>query len=297
MRLGIQSHYGRDHTQGFAPFPVVAGVDTKTREVRTTAISPQAGDGSLAYAEQQSYVSVFDPVLCEVAYRWWSPTGGAILDPFAGGSVRGIVAAILDRDYLGIDISAEQVAANDAQAAQIVPDHEHAPRWIVGDATKLADVIPSGYDCDFVFSCPPYGDLEVYSDDPRDLSAMTPAGFEDAYRAAIAQAVARLRPDRFACFVVGEYRRDDVFAGLIPTTISAFRDAGMDYYNEAAFITPYGSLPVRAARTFSPGRKLGKTHQNVLVFVKGDARCAVEACGPIGVDLPDDMRDDDDAGA
>ena len=28
--------------------------------------------------------SIFDPVLCEIAYRWFCPEGGAILDPFAG---------------------------------------------------------------------------------------------------------------------------------------------------------------------------------------------------------------------
>lgn len=37
--------------------------------------------------------SVFDPVLCEIAYRWFSPKGGVILDPFAGGSIRLPVAA------------------------------------------------------------------------------------------------------------------------------------------------------------------------------------------------------------
>jgi hypothetical protein len=46
--------------------------------------------------------SVFDPVLCELACRWFSPPGGRVLDPFAGGSVRGIVAALLGRDYIGI---------------------------------------------------------------------------------------------------------------------------------------------------------------------------------------------------
>ena len=30
-------------------------------------------------------------------------------------------------------------------------------------------------------------------------------------------------------------------------------------------------------------RKLGKTHQNVLVFVKGDPRAAAEAAGPVEV--------------
>lgn len=46
-----------------------------------------------------SGTSIFDPVLCELAYRWFCPPGGSILDPFAGGSVRGIVAGILGREY------------------------------------------------------------------------------------------------------------------------------------------------------------------------------------------------------
>ena len=33
--------------------------------------------------------SVFDPMLCEVLYNWYSPPGGIVFDPFAGGSVRG----------------------------------------------------------------------------------------------------------------------------------------------------------------------------------------------------------------
>ena len=54
-------------------------------------------------------VSVFDPVLCEVMYDWFSPKDGKVLDPFAGGSVRGIVAEELGRSYTGIDISEEQI--------------------------------------------------------------------------------------------------------------------------------------------------------------------------------------------
>jgi DNA modification methylase len=53
----------------------------------------------------QSGTSIFDPVLCELAYRWFSPPAGLVLDPFAGGSVRGIVAAKLGRRYVGVDLS------------------------------------------------------------------------------------------------------------------------------------------------------------------------------------------------
>ena len=34
--------------------------------------------------------SIFDPVLTEIAYRWFCPSGGKILDAFAGGSVRAL---------------------------------------------------------------------------------------------------------------------------------------------------------------------------------------------------------------
>ncbi|MGB3315839.1 MAG: DNA methyltransferase, partial [Albidovulum sp.] len=50
----------------------------------------QASDAATA-----SGTSIFDPVLCEIAYRWFCPQGGTVLDPFAGGSVRGIVASQL----------------------------------------------------------------------------------------------------------------------------------------------------------------------------------------------------------
>ena len=45
-----------------------------------------------------------------------SPPRGRVIDPFAGGSVRGIVAASLGRSYAGNDLSAAQVQANEEQA-------------------------------------------------------------------------------------------------------------------------------------------------------------------------------------
>ena len=114
--------------------------------------------------------SIFDPVVCEIAYRWFCPPGGAVLDPFAGGSVRGVVASKLGRPYTGIDLRAEQIDANRAQAAQICG--EPMPRWVCGDSREVIPALAQNGiapQFDFIYSCPPYGDLEVYSDDPRDL--------------------------------------------------------------------------------------------------------------------------------
>jgi hypothetical protein len=53
-------------------------------------------------------------------------------------------------------------------------------------------------------------------------------------------------------------------------TVQAFRDAGLEYYNEAILIMAFGSLPIRAGKQMANSRKLGKAHQNVLMFSNGD---------------------------
>lgn len=235
-----------------------------------------------------SGTSIFDPVLCELAYRWFCPPGGAVLDPFAGGSVRGIVASKLGRPYVGIDLRPEQIEANREQAERICD--APMPVWHVGDSL---DILPGlDVEADFVFSCPPYADLEVYSDDPRDLSTMAYDEFRVVYEEIIVAACAKLREDRFACFVVGDVRDSKgLYRGFPWHTVAAFEAAGLRLYNEAVLVTAAGSLPIRVGKQFEASRKPGKTHQNVLVFVKGDPRRATEAIGP--VEFGEIAEDDD----
>ena len=138
-------------------------------------------------------------------------------------------------------------------------------------------------------SCPPYADLEVYSDDPRDISTMEYDNFLKVYREIIEKSCGLLKDNRFAAFVVGEVRsKKGLYYNFVSDTISACIDAGLSYYNEAILVTAVGSLPIRAGRIFSISRKLGKTHQNVLIFLKGDWRKAVEACGDVEVYFPNE---------
>lgn len=180
---------------------------------------------------------------------------------------------------VGIRQTAEATPTAGEGARPVVgPD----PVWVEGDSTEAHTLAPGEYD--LLFSCPPYADLERYSDDPRDLSSMSYPDFLAGYRTIIARSVAMLRPDRFAVWVVGDVRDPrGVYRGLVADTIAAFRAAGAELYNEAVLVTPVGSLPVRVGRQFSAARKLGKTHQNVLVFVKGDPKKATAACGAVEV--------------
>lgn len=248
------------------------------------------GEDFTGLGANSSGTSIFDPVLCELMYCWFCPPEGLILDPFAGGSVRGIVASVLGRRYIGIDLRAEQVEANQQQAQVITPDNP--PTWIVGDSRNLDEYdIP---EVDFVFSCPPYYNLEVYSDNPADLSTLgTYKEFIRDYRLVISKTTATLKLDSFACFVVGDIRgKDGFYCNFVRDTITAFEDCGLRLYNDAVLITAVGSLPIRVRKQFEGGRKLGKTHQNVLVFCNGDARKATEKVGDVYImDLqsPDDI--------
>ncbi len=233
---------------------------------------------SQAILEVGSGTSIFDPVICEIAYRWFCPPNGIVLDPFAGGSVRGIAASRLGRPYVGIELRPEQVAAN---VAQLNLADGPEPEWRQGDAREISR-LAADVEADLIFSCPPYWNLERYSDDPADLSNMGREEFFAAYAAIIRDAVAQLRKDRFAVWVIGDVRDDDgCYVNLPGRTVEAFEAAGAQFYNDAILVTAVGSLPVRVGRQFEVSRKLGRTHQNVMVFIKGDPRKATEACGAV----------------
>jgi DNA modification methylase len=285
LALGIQSELGRG--DGADAAGRTWGQDLMRREhVVGVPSAPVA---------QTSGTSIFDPVLCEMAYRWFCPPRGSVFDPFAGGSVRGIVAMMLDRAYTGMDLNARQLEANRAQALGLQSQSfTRVPMWMAGDSrSQLAAARQAGQgeNFDFVFSCPPYADLEKYSDDPRDLSNMDYAGFTAAYYDIIRDTVLMLKPDRFACWVVSDVRdRAGMYYGLVGHTVAAFEDAGAKLYNDAVLVTAVGSMPQRLRRQFEGARKLGKTHQNVLVFVKGDPKVATEAIGDVEFALPEEEQ-------
>ena len=504
LGLGLQSEQGRgndgDGTKHGLTFSSsaqpIAVYKTKNRHEAEIGrkVSWEEFYAANPDAAAQSGTSIFDPVLCELAYRWFCPPGGTVLDPFAGGSVRGIVAAVLGRRYVGIDLSEEQITANREQGDAILrgadasrsappapedirdqvtvkisgamlrqmfqpcePDYirqkckgrccqgtgrimvtvhasetervealgakvvngfivaderglcpfkrddglcgihgaqqpfgcraspftlndndtlvvrnryrvlrcykgdgavpaylahawslaeifgteeaariaeevrggaeavtatmsginyallkdndaakhsmsarkiavpvgrSHHPVWHVGDSRSITS-LAEGVEADFVFSCPPYADLEVYSDDPADLSTLEYGDFRREYSEIVAKTCTLLKPDRFACFVVGEVRdKRGHYYDFVGDTVQAFRDAGLDYYNEAILVTQLGSLPIRVGRPFEASRKLGKTHQNVLVFIKGDAKKATEAIGPVEAGDPEQFAVD-----
>jgi DNA modification methylase len=274
VELGFNSQETREDVELIAKSGQSTGIYELRNKMRESLQREPSWDEIIDYAKQKGMhvyegASIFDPVLCELSYRWFCTDGGRILDPFAGGSVRGIVAGVLGYQYAGIDLRLDQVEANRKQAS--ILDVKNVD-WFDGDSNEVLDEVEFK-DFDFVYSCPPYADLEKYSDDPKDLSNMDYADFKEVYFSIIKKSVAQLRYDRFACFVVGDVRdKKGFYYNFVSDTIQAFKDAGMELYNEIILVNVVGSLAVRVRRQFNGGRKVGKMHQNVLVFYKGDPK-------------------------
>lgn len=243
-KIGIKSEVGRSATT----FNMKEWTDAKVPKGNTNL----------------SDTSIFDPALCEVLYHWFCEPKGSILDPFAGGSVRGIVANYLGYNYTGIDIRQEQIDSNNEQGLSI--NGERCPIWLCGDSAIVLDTITNLYD--FIFSCPPYADLEVYSQLPGDISNMAYHDFMINYELIIKKSCDKLKSGSFACFVVGEVRdKKGNYIGFVPDTISAFKKCGMHFYNEAILMNTVATASLRAGGNMK-SKKLVKVHQNVLIFKK-----------------------------
>lgn len=251
ITMGLQSEVGRD--------------------ARTFNIKEWMVERDDVQAGIQSDTSIFDPALCELLYTWFAPKEGQVIDPFAGGSVRGIVASHMGLDYYGHELREEQVLANRQQYEDI--GGKGTCVWIQGDSAKTLDENHHFPAFDFLLTCPPYGDLEVYSDHPDDISNMSVEKFDEAYADIMDKALAKMKPNTFACIVVGDYRDKYGFLNnFVSKTIDVCQVRGFRLYNEIILKNVVGTLALRIAGQFKRNRKIGKMHQNVLVFYNGNPK-------------------------
>lgn len=208
--------------------------------------------------------SNFDPVLAETMYRWFCVAGGTVLDPFAGEQTKGVVAGELGLKYHGVEIRNEQVLLDRERVTQY-----DGIEYFCGDSNNIGRIL-NGREYDMLFTSPPYYDLEVYS--KEDLSALgTYEEFIDQCKNIYQQCFNLLKEDTFAVIKVGEIRNQKTgeYRSFVADTINTFREIGFKYYNEIILLNAVGTLRLRVNRSMK-SRKIGKMHQNVLVFYKGD---------------------------
>ena len=243
--------------------------------------------------------SIFDPVLAECAFTWYAPraVNGAppviCIDPFAGGSVRGIVAAKLGLQYFGVDLSGKQIDANRAQAIAVCGDCTHQPTWAVGDGKDIVSLfarflagngLAVTTKASMLLTCPPYYDLECYGGDvKKDLSMMSFDDFVVAYRRILAESTSLLDTYGVSVVTIGNVRSSSgQLRDLHSITKTSLEDSGNVLYADAVLATALASAPQRAGRQMNAASKLVGVHQNVVVTCKTKP-LTTAVCAKLGI--------------
>ncbi len=211
-------------------------------------------------------VSILDPVLSELVNLWFGLPKSKTFDCFAGDSVFGYVSSYLGNNFTGIELRQEQTDLNNKRVKGF------NAKYICDDARNVLNHIEEKSQ-DLLFSCPPYFDLEVYSDLPNDASNQD--NYEDFIKildSAFTDAIKCLKNNRFAVITVGDVRdKQGFYYRFVDDIKDIFKRNNLLLYNELILVESIGTLPQRVGR-FMEHRKIGKCHQNVLVFFKGNPK-------------------------
>lgn len=212
--------------------------------------------------------SVFPIPLAEwIFVRYGGKAGTKVVDAFAGGPPRGIVAGLLGYEYHGFDVRQAAIDEDRYMAEQLELTGVY---YHLGDARELKASTCSADKFDMAITCPPFFNIEVYSEQKDDLSTF--ATYEDFDYAMLKVAHAHkrvMKPNSFVCIVVGNFR-DKVTDEVIDFrghTVKNFQRAGFKFWQDIVLATNPGSAPMRASNYWRGSRKLVPRHQYLLVFI------------------------------
>lgn len=230
-------------------------------------------DGSRAETMRSDHDSVYTgthsvfpaPLMEYIVLRYGGPIGGRILDAFAGGPPRGVVSSIMGMEYCGVELRQEQIDENEKVLKELGLKNF---AFHLGDAREMDHYKLGQFDS--AITCPPYWNLEKYSDDPLDLSNYPDyVSFNTAMLKVAEAHFPMLKPGAFACIVVGPFR-DKKTGELIDfpgDTVRNFQDAGFIYWQQVVLEKNFASAAKRSTNAWR-GHKLVPCHEFLLVFRK-----------------------------
>ena len=233
-------------------------------ESRENTLGSTAGQKNVYNKHVNNGVSILDPVLAEITNKWFGLPECKTFDCFAGDSVFGYVSDYVGNEFTGIELRQEQADLNNkrlsgSKSSYICDDGQNVLEHIAEDSQDL------------LFSCPPYFDLEVYSELENDASNQKEySDFLTILDNAFSDSIKCLKNNRFAVITVGDIRdKKGFYRGFTDDIKAIFKKSGVLLYNELVLIEPIGLNAMHANKPMEYRKQL-KVHQNVLVFYKGD---------------------------
>jgi tRNA G10 N-methylase Trm11 len=224
-------------------------------------------DDSTSYYRGKITVSIYNPVLAIYILNIYGPKKGHVVyDPFAGGGTRAILCNKYDLKYLGIELRQEEIiAVNERLKAN---NAEKGVKIFQGDSTNVPFIKTSS--ADFLMTCPPYYNTEMYGGPDGDLSMCSNyPNFLSRINKCIKESRRILKPGALSCWTVGLTRgknSDLPLMALNHDIARLHRERGFELKEEIILLLKNTSS-VRRVAMFDLGKRvLIRTHEYLLVF-------------------------------
>lgn len=210
-------------------------------------------------------VSIFNPALAANILACFAKPGCAVFDPFAGGGTRAIVAAKRGHTYTGIELRPEEVAAVAERCRRL--EVAEQVRVVQGDAREAAALLP-GYKAEFLFTCPPYWNLEQYRGGSADLSTIhTYERFIAELGKVVTATRACVEYKATSAWVVGMVREVDGPLRPLHHDVTRLHEAAGFKLREEIVLHLKNNGAIQRVGQFEKGRRtLVRVHEYLLVF-------------------------------
>jgi DNA modification methylase len=213
-------------------------------------------------------ISIFNPAVAAWILNLYAPTEGLCFDPFAGGGTRAIMAAKHGMNYVGVELREEEVDAVVERCKGMGVQDKVG--LIVGDSSSDISAQVEDACADFLITCPPYYDLEVYGGGEADLSMVaTYQDFLVGMQRVIKNTYRVLKPGAYSCWVVGLHRDKKGNLLAMNHDISRLHQAAGFRHKEEVILAQRNNGAIQRVGNFEKGdRRLIRTHEYLLVFVR-----------------------------
>lgn len=206
--------------------------------------------------------SIFNPNLCQMIISAYCDENSIIYDPFAGGGTRAIISSMFGHKYYGVEIREEEVERINDKKKELDLDFT----VVKGDAlNKNFDDIKFN----FSLTCPPYYDLEQYSNLDNDLSNQKDYnGFLQMLSKSVKRVYDCLEDDSISVWVVGNFRNKfGALEHLNGDLIRIGKENGFILLDELIY---EGASKVALTRCskFEKNRKSIRMHEYIVIFKK-----------------------------
>lgn len=210
-----------------------------------------AKEGDFLKGSRQT-LSKFNSEYAKNTINFYTTEGSHILDPF-GGRSRKTICNELGRKYTGFEIN----------------ENYALPEVIVDDCFNIDKHIEKDKKFDFLYTCPPYWNMEIYSKDlDGDLSiAKTYEEFFDGYEKRMLKCAEYVDEKGLIIVTLCDFRYEGKFYSFHNDTINMFKKGGWNLYDliilEMNPAKRHVYYPLALAK-----RRMFTTHEYTLIFSK-----------------------------